>query len=290
MLDNLKSAIKDLAAGLVESLGTATAEPALEHHPNGRQGVTLVREGYRLEVLQGPEESVRRHVFHDLGAFADFLNLRAEGEADIMLNAQEVVADFAPGLVSRDLVRCTLVKHPRFRRWKDLFGKGLTQRQAFEHVVSSTGDFLPAKATNGEAAGTEGDWIAGQLLKFAAAKESNYSCEVDERGTIRFQAASEKVTVSGSLPPRFGLRLPVFQGIRGEDGEEPMFDVTVHLRVEVETGRPPVFVFACPGLELVEHAALLNAADFLQGRLEEGFFVGLGELKTETVKAEIEVL
>jgi hypothetical protein len=288
-LDNIKTIIVDLVSGAVASVGKPTAKPEVIKHPNGLGTMALVREGYEVHEFKGPDMDVRRHVYQDLASFAGLLNRFADPhETDILLNEKEVVADLHPGETRRSVVRCSMVHHPRFQRWAAIFGKGLTQRQVFEHVISSSADFLPVKASNGETAGSEGEWLASQFLKFAAARDSNYQCEADETGTIRFQAVTDKVTVSGKLPPRFVLRVPVFQGITVEGGEaEVLHDLVVHLRVEVEPARPPVFVLSCPGLDIVRHEALLTARAFLERQLDEGFLVGLGELKTETVRAEV---
>jgi hypothetical protein len=223
----------------------------------------------------------------DLASFAAYLNRNARTSAcDVLISEKCASADLQPGECSGSTVTCDMAYHPRFRRWREACGKGLTQRQFLAIVTAARGDFAPQKATNGADAGTEGDTLASNLMRMTVKKDEVYESEVDERGTIRFRSGAGRVDVGGAIPGRFTVRVPVFLGVEGPDGTEPTYPLEIMVQLDVETA--PVFTLSAPGVDLVVLDALNGARAFLESKLEKDFLVGAGERRVATVPVPLQ--
>ena len=70
-----------------------TAEPKIVTTPNHQKGVVAVREGYRLESLDGPQRLQRRHAFSSVRSFGQWLRRHADPmKVDILVSQAEIVA------------------------------------------------------------------------------------------------------------------------------------------------------------------------------------------------------
>jgi len=277
-IKDIAQSLVDTGIALVKTLGPASAK--FEVHPDPRQPgaeQVLVRDGYSMKKLDGPDRRVRGHMYSDLGTFAAALNQHFQpSTTDILMNDHQVVADSNPHCVGVDIVRCSMSMHPRLSRWDDVLSAQMDQQSTLRLVVSCDGDFPFALTTKGkESSVRTGEGLAMQLTKLSIAKNSDYQCEIDERGFTRFQAANEKTKMSGALPPRFNINVPFFRGVLNPDGSEMLYNLVMHLRVDA-SGPKPMFVLDCPELPVIRYQALRDAALFLERQLDEGFLVGVG--------------
>lgn len=278
----MRDKIIAIAQGLVETLGAPFAEPKTMKGPNG-DGFLLVRDGYRLKRIRPERQRLRRHDYEDLASFAQFLNRNMAGsKCDVLLNGSEAWAIKGPHDADTDIVTCKMVKHPRLVRWMKAGSTFMSQRELLFHVIAANDDFHMIESDKMKM--TEGEYLASQLMKFAVAKHSNYQCEVDHHGMIRFHAADEKVTTTAQLPSRFTVHVPIFRGIPDEEtgDREKKYDLEVLLQVDARESEPS-FKMYYPDLELVMYRALLDAMDFLRGELNDAFLVGFGQPATEVV-------
>jgi hypothetical protein len=272
---------------IVESLGQPSAKPEVIDNPNGRGGyIALSREGYTLHVMPGPQRQLRTHTFADLRSFAEFLNRHATRETtEILMNETTTKALLEPRDPLGCRVSCDMRFHPRFDRWKRLLGKAMTQREFLGLVIAARDDFGTIKTSKGEPIATEGEMFATNLMRLAINKEGSYQCDIDERGTIRFSAGTEKTTVQGQLPSRFTIHVPVFRGIEKalKAGlEEPLYPLEILLELDVE--EKPMFTLVAPAIEMVVLDALMDAAEYLRSRLDKGFLVSLGNASLHVVE------
>lgn len=285
---SIKSFIANAVQGLVSNLGDASPAITAVPRPDGQGIVALVREGYKVQTLEGQRVNARVHAFEEIGSLADWLKRHATKESvEILVGEQCVVAALTPRDVNGDRVTCPLHPHPRWARWHALLAQPIGQRQLHRFVLSSLEDFEVVPVP-GEVVGiSTGETLASQLAKFEALKTSEVKVELDERGFVRFAGMSEKTEVSGKLPPRFKVRVPLFLGVErvkdGQPASEAVYELEIHLRVIVEQGRPPAFELSCPNLEVVVRGARLDAVAWLRHLLGDGFLVGLGDLKLTSV-------
>jgi hypothetical protein len=290
MLDpnSIKNLVINGFQGLVSALGDASPPTTLVGRPDGQGVIALVRDGYQVKTLEGQRVNARVHVFEEVASLADWLKRHADPKVvEVLVGEQRVVAALTPRDIHGDQVVCPLHLHPRWARWQKLLDQPVGQRLLHRFVLSSLEDFevLPVE---GSAVGiSAGETLASQLAKFEALKTSEVKVELDERGFVRFAGMSEKTEVSGKLPPRFKVRVPLFLGVEqlvdGKPAGEAFYELEIHLRVIVETGRPPAFELSCPNLEVVVRGARIDAVAWLRHLLGEGFLVGLGDLKLNSV-------
>lgn len=295
--------VTEAALGLVAAVGAPASTPDLVPNPNGNGAVFLRRSGYTLEQLSGAKVPVPAHAFTDVAALADHLNRHADpAVAHILLDGalEIVVADLDPGDPVASKVTCELATHPRFARWAGVFGRALRQKQLLHLCIAAEEDFAPVRSREGDVLGTQSGQLSSQLRKFSAARKMDVEVELDETGATRFVGKAEKVTVSGTLPSRFTVQVPMFVGVKMRDPGLPKpppgtelserewveatYALEVLLRVEVGD-HGPSFHLECPSLPVVRHQALQDAASFLRGRLADGFLVGIGRFDITQVTA-----
>lgn len=305
MID-IKNWVKDLVSGLVDSIGDASPKVQFVKQPDGKSAVALVREGYHCEVVVGPEVGRRIHKIEDCKSLAEWLKRHGVNQqaTEILISNEQVVAALDPKDRNGCAVVMPLALHPRFERWAKLLSTGktevaITQRELHRHILSSLDDFAPQSVKGTSETTSEGERLAGQIAKFNAVRNVEVTCEVDELGFTRFAGKTDKTEVSGKLPPKFSIRVPMFLdvcssgGIVGgtwvAGGGEISYDVEMFLGVEPSTEKgPPTFTLTCPQLEVVRRKARLDVVKYLRELLVgTDFLVGLGTLNTERVIAPI---
>jgi hypothetical protein len=96
------------------------------------------------------------------------------------------------------------------------------------------------------------------------------------------------------MPPRFAVNTPIIEGVSRTyepTAGDPYFvecryvlDVFLQLSVVGEAGaKRAQFTLSCPRLEIHRRQARRDAAAYLAALLEDGFLVGLGEVKVDAV-------
>lgn len=228
----------------------------------------------RRQSIPGDKVRSRRHTFLDVSSFAAFVRGRAPSGSDVLVSETKVWADFHPGNRSSDLVTCDLLPHPRAARWIQAFEKALDQRALLRLVVSSKEDFVPPEGSKV----MEGEALALQLMKLEVVKGGNFVSQIDELGTVRFQGNSDSRQVSGQIPPRFKVRVPVFPGIVDADGKELLYDLEILVELDAEEGLE--FTLRCPSFAIVMREALLDVVRLLTRELGDTYIVGMGRHAT----------
>lgn len=273
-----------------------TQAPTLSSSANSLRGLVAVRDGYKLESLPGPEVPQRRHEFASVRSFGQWLRRHAQPDkVDILISPTEIVAALDPTNPAADVVRCKLDPHPRAKAWLDAFqGRVFSQRDLFLFVRGRIADFQDAKDKNGVSIGSQGSVIAAELQKLEIVKGGKLETRLDGFGGVVFNAAEANSTVSGKLPPSFGLRLPLLRDVllAGVDTQqEPAYEIEVHLTMSHEEGKKPEFSLCAPSVELAQLAALEDARRCLEAQLSaalsEGYLVGLGRFATAVVPVPV---
>ena len=286
---SLKIHVRNLFAGLVDSLGEISPKVEITRAPDGKSALALVRDGYDVERFSGPQTRRRLHQIEDCASLAAWLLRHADPQTtEILASNDAITAALQPDAAIGDVVHVPLAAHPRFERWAKLFGElpKISQRALHRHVLACADDF-PLRSIEGGGNVGEGELFASQLAKFNAVRASEVSCEVDELGYVRFAATSDKTTVSGRLPPKIRIQVPIFLGVE-KGGAEPLYDLDLFLAVEPAEKGPPAFGLTCPELEVVRRRARLDVVEHLRDLLAgTEFLVGLGRYTTEIVTGEI---
>lgn len=275
MITAIREWLTAAALGLVEAVGAPSAPVVVTPNPNGKGALVLVRQGYVLGEKPGVDVHQRVHRFDDLGGYAAWLKKHAKPEPTEILFQTDgrVSAALAPADRYGDIVTAQLKRHPRLERWLRLVGKHLDQRTLHRHIVSSLDDFPRARTTDGHDLGSAGEHLAAGVAKLAVKKDGHVEVTLDDLGYTRFVAGDKNTELTGKLPPKFTIRVPWFLGA------DPYgtYDIDVHLAVDPDDGGI-TFELEVPNLAVVEHAALLDAVEFLRGELGEEWLVGLGAL------------
>lgn len=289
---SLKDHVKGFFAGLVDSLGEISPAVKFVPTPDRRNAAALVRHGYEVRGFDGPKINRRTHQIEDAGSLAAWLQKHADAATtEILVSDDQIVAALRPADINSDIVKVPLAPHPRWKRWAALLGEEpkIGQRKLHRHVLACAQDF-PPQPIEGGGATSAGEALAMQLAKFNAVRSQECTCEVDELGYVRFAAAAEKTQITGRLPPKFKIRVPLFLGVE-KSGVEPIYELELFLTVEPAEKGPPAFGLTCPELEVVRRTACLDVVEHLRAKLEgdgsKPFLVGVGKYETIAATAEI---
>ena len=281
MIDQIAKTVEEVA----RRLEPATVAPQLVADPSGKGQLALVRDGYTLKPIVGPTKMKRGHVFHDLESFAAWLSRHAGSSTktghDIVTELVEVLvtmtqaqAALEPADPTGDFVTCVLTDHPSFAAWKGIFDKPLDQKTLHRFVRGNISAFD---------VGMPGDVFAGQLqlLNVTAGKDIN--AELDTKGFYKFTSSTGRAELQGNIASRFTINIPIFAGVRVPvTKSEILYPLDVLLSMDVDTDKGVItFVLSCPSLALALYQARLDAVAWLKSLLDEGFLVGLGELKLQ---------
>lgn len=253
-------------------------------------------QGAAFAVLQGEQKLVpvvgvqpmRRHVFQDLSDFAAFVNRRHEPMgSDILFDGtlETITASSAARSLIPDVVVCQLHHHPRWKRWNALLGKALDQRTFYRHLVTTPAeDSEVVMSTKGEPLGRAHLLAAQSVGTLRVAKGSTFTGELDPRGFYRVHDSAQSTEVNTMIPSSIAIDVPIYRlgepdewDERGQPADERGATYRVELELEVITDHSaPAFRLTAPGLDLVRHAAQVDALRLLRKRLDPGFLVGLG--------------
>lgn len=273
---------------VLEELSDPVIQPNLTTLLDGTSGgVVAIRDGYTLKQLPGKEKTARRHIFHDLGSFAAWLNRHAKNRAqqvEILMEDTKVIADLAPSDQHSDLVTCMLIPHPMIQAWDRVFGKGPMTQKEFHNFIRGNMEAFPEK----EGKGNIGEVLASSLLRLSVTNAKDLTAEMDERGFYHLSGGSNKSTVSNAIPPRFSIEIPVYIGVC--DPSKPETELKYRIEILLSIGIQDTsvsFYLSCPSLPLVYHQARLDARAWLEHLLDDEFLVGLGELQGEVVPVMI---
>ena len=262
----------------------AKASPPIEQirSSDGKFVHWLVREGYKIETKNGPRKKQRGHVFEDVASLASWLNKWGDPKlVEVLVAATQIEASLDPKDPHGDLVTCGMLLHPRARRWYNAMKKGaIAQSDLHRLCMTSLDDFERAKDQSGADLGSYGSILAGEIQKLSVAHEGSVEVRLDSTGVVRFAGSSDDVKVNGKLPPKFRVRVPWFLGVQSVDGkeigEECEYWVEIFLRLHTPRDSAPYFEIDAPGLDLVVRQATLDASEYLDALLDDGFLVGLG--------------
>lgn len=253
-------------------------------HPKGCGTVIVARDGYRIHELAGPNRGRRSHAFDDVASFARWLNRHADPKkTEILVDGSDesIVAALDPSDDLGDLVSCSLPRSPSFEAWSEAFQKSLDQA-AFHRLVIA----------NAETLGDAAEGFAAMLLQVRVATEGNAEAKIDPLGYQRIVGGSRREEAQVTLPPRFSVTTPIFDGIKAVWAPREIspaacvypLDVFLTLSIVGELGdRRAVFALACPGRDAALRQARRDVANYLGALLLEGFEVGLGTLEIESV-------
>ena len=80
----------------IEAEHIPTPEMQLVQHPNGKDQIGVVRDGWKAQVFTKPPVGVRKHRFDDIESFADWLKawfvVEPKGTAEILVGEKSIGA------------------------------------------------------------------------------------------------------------------------------------------------------------------------------------------------------
>lgn len=244
------------------------------------RAIAIVRKDYEVVTLKGPEATVRKHTFHDVASFADWLNRHADtATAEILVDERAIVAALAPGTVRGDCVTCSLRRHPIAEKVDGaLAGQPMGQRELLLFVRSIRERIEAAE-----------DILMG-LRSLKTAHGVELKTEVDHRsGATIFSGVGQQTDISGTIPESITVVAPLWEGVlKTEAGKLAEIEATyaMPLLVTVNNLGPNGLTFSleCPEQRIVESRARRDVRDHLAAALNDGFLVGLGHVKVDVTQ------
>lgn len=271
---------------IAEALAWLTARimpPATIHSPRGA-AFAVLHEGQSVEAIVGAQ-ACRRHAFQDLEDFARFVNRRLDPlNADVLFDGQKdlITASSAARTLDPDVITCLLHYHPRWKRWAALLDKVIDQRTLYRHLIASPAEDSEVVETPAGPLGRAHLLAATEIGAVRVVKGSTFTGDLDPKGFYRVRDMSQQTEVSARIPSTLAIDLPFYRlGEPEYDSNRPTDERGATYRIELDLeviteGEAPRFRLTAPGLDLVKHAAQVDALNLLRKRMDPGFLVGLG--------------
>lgn len=288
---------------IAKALEAIRSQFTASHHvianPSGHGSVLVHRDNMDVHTLKGPTRSKRCHKFTDVSTFAAWLNRHADPAlAEILVDADKIVAGLEPKTDEFDRITCHLTVHPAAARWKTFLEKPqVTQRELHRFLLGSLGDFED-QVVDDENIGSYGAILAANLAMLEVIKHDTLAANLDERGFYSFGGQSSKAEVSGKIPTKFEIVIPWFRGVRDVEDDSPVepalcaYTLEVLVSMDIDGSRP-LFTLEAPTLPLLLDGARDDAVTWLENLLEAAFdddgepvefLVGLGKFAVEPVE------
>lgn len=285
---------------VIESALLHAGEPTVAPEVSrvGDKYVVAIRDGYELKELQVRRATVRRHQFYDVGSFADFLSRNYYGEVqDVLLDptSQLITCNHVSCAHEHDAVSCKLTVHPRFARWIRVLCAPMDTKTFARHLRATVDDFGLVIANDGMVMGTQADELIRQVSKVTGTRGITFESELGPNGTYVVQGATDKATVSGSLPSSIRVTVPAYLGVdapsnHGVTWAPAVYTLNIELEVEVDPTKGVLIHLSCPAMDEVKHEAAMDARRYLAFLLGEAWQVGVGSAAyLEHVPREITV-
>jgi hypothetical protein len=190
-----------------------------------------------------------------------------EDQIDALLDARHPRSHRAVGSLSA---------HPLWKRWADILGKALTQKQLLAVLRSGANEIL---------GDPRGQMLRAALGALTVRTGTQYRAEIDERGMTRLAAADANNAIDQEIPDTFEVVAPLFVGVLltgdGDTKVEPHYRVAMEVGVEVVQG-VAYFKLSAPNIEVVKLRAREDVAQCLREQLDDRpWLVGLGSLTVE---------
>ena len=245
-----------------------TVVPEVIPNPNGMGDIIVIRDGYNVHSLRGPEEGFPVHEFHDLESMADYLNrhhVAASETVEIIVQDFSVVAYIDSSKTDPQVIRCALQTHPAWRAWGNAIRSNYDQRamQQFIRAWRSTiqdADVLMAKFSAIQVTGSQ-----------------TMQSHIDETGSTRVSSNEGKTDIAVKIPPVLYAKVPVYVNVRVGDAdknEEATYDLEV--LVSIDTHPCIEVTLSCPTMDIQLNKARRDVAKWLTVLLDDGFLVGIG--------------
>lgn len=274
--------LSDLLQSIVHALHPAPT-PTLVAAPDGLQRVALVPEGYTLERLAGPKGSRPSHIFHDVRDLCSYLKIRADPTTtDVLLRDGQIMADLDASTPHAGRVSCQLLSHPLWLLWARMLGQPLATEDLLEGLRAVRETLPPPK--DGQPA--QADVLISSLGSFSVISVGEYKTETDRLGNVSFRGATEKTSVTDTVPASVTVHAPLIAGIqRLEDGRlvEAVYKIPVLLKLRIGKDKAPSWTLSAPTLPLIKAEALADAVAYVRHLLGDGWLVGMGEAKRDEV-------
>jgi hypothetical protein len=251
------------------------------HAVDGNLGVPFVarRDGCGgTQVYSATEHSTIIVTLDSVRDLAGWLKKHAQPvTTHILVGQDEIVALLDARHPRSHRAIGNLLDHPLWKRWSDVLGRALTQKQLLALLRSGWGEIKDD---------LRAEKLRAAMGALTVRTGTTFKAEVDERGMTRLAAADANNVIDQPIPDAFELIAPLFVGVvltgDGDTRHEPVYRVGIEVSVDVQHGQA-FFTLNAPNLEVVELRAREDVAECLRQQLDDrGWLVGLGTLRVET--------
>jgi len=253
-------------SGLFASPTVTPAPLEVGDDPSGRRYL-VVREGYSVKELAGghPAAPGRRHVFADVGSFANFIekHLPSGADTEILADTDCIVA-VSGATWRRDQLSCVLTKHPEFLGWEKLLATpNMPQLVLVREIIARRHTLVPSEQ------------LLATLQSLDLSNVTEATFKINDNGNYDVKGQRSTTQMSVKLPGTFTVKVPIYL-----DGHA--IAITVGLVIESTEGASgPKFSLRAHDLDMAKLLAYRNQVDNLRGLLGETYLVGAGKLQLE---------
>lgn len=260
-------------ATVIQPPGEPTPAFTVKRDVAGTGGVLVLKDGYALQALKGPQEGVRNHGLQDLTSLAQWI-LKHVPETDHDGVEVFVAESIAIAIIDArhhelaEQISGAMEAHPIFSLWlgvlaQDGSGRWIDQRELFRHVRKVVGTI------------ESGSILLQKVQKAGVMEGMDTALEFSDTGTTTLRGATARQDSTLEIPDVLSVDLPVYLTTQGHYTEPVRYHLDVIVETEISEGSIS-FRLCAPGLIELRRKAQRDAATTLQTLLGEAFRVVLG--------------
>lgn len=264
-------------------------EPApgfeVQRDPAETGGVVVVKDGYTVHHLDGPQEGYRLHRLQDVTSLAEWLLAHTTAEdhprTEVFVSGNQATAVIDPRHHdSAEIVTGGMDGHPLLGHWRTLIGADgagawVSQKTLFAklRVLKGTVD--------------EGAIILQKVQKAGVIESMESETELNAHGGTTLRGTVGKKDSTLEIPETLAVKLPVYLDAHARYTAARAYDLEVIVETEIGDGGIQ-FRLLAPDFPALLRKAQLDVATYLQTSLGDAFTVVLGVPELESRSAKIE--
>lgn len=241
-------------------------------HTSGR-GVIIAPPGYQIVRDPPRHHGAAKHDIGDIYSLALWLTRHADpGHVQVLVGSKAVTAGVDPRDPAADVVRVTWQQSPELKAWVQACQVGALGLAELHRFIRKLKHTIPGDAG-----------LLAKVAGFSSTVKSGVKMDIAPNGAITAMTSDRSTSFGSELPGEIPLRLPVWTGLRDENGPV-RFDGLRILLTPSSNGDPTVRLEML-GLEDVLLNAQHRAAEILRHHLRSGpWSVTVGDYQVEQVE------
>lgn len=291
LLDNIRTFLKDAALGLTDAVGAPSTTPRIVQSPNGKGGLALVRNGYKVVEYDGPARLHTEHRVDRLDGLLTFLDDQADEASHVIVSTRGLATLHALALLwptdpHATKLTARVLPDGHLLDWLSKVDEWMDAK-AFQELLRTSGHLLVTPdAPDGKRVLSMMEVLLGQVSKAKIINTEGAEVELGRNGQTLARGQHANTTYSVELPEWVAIESPIWPEVLDDNPVEaeaaPLtytFEFIIDMDVIQRGGGRKTLAFRlrCPDYHRVIREAEDDVVAFIRGQFQKPVRVAVGE-------------